>query len=270
MLDVQTSHLLKAMRKVGECEDSLRTTFVKMQHQLTLVGQLPVQAATAALESHNRHMGILIESWTRQLIEPALRFARWTQEQEPRMHESLEALAERGWYLDPDISLGDIPWLASFIGEDPEAFDTNMAEFIREGVNGIRTRLMESYPNRAPILADAFDAHGESRYSLAIPVFLAQADGFFQDSMSGKSLFVSGERKSAVEEHHSSGFDTVLLLPLQKSLPIWQSRAERGEAFHALNRHQVLHGESLDYGTEENSLKAISLLSYLSWVLRSP
>ena len=28
-----------------------------------------------------------------------------------------------------------------------------------------------------------------------------------------------------------------------------------------------LHGESVDYGTEENSLKAISLLNYLHWIL---
>jgi len=35
----------------------------------------------------------------------------------------------------------------------------------------------------------------------------------------------------------------------------------------ALYRHAVLHGESVDYGTEINSLKAISLLQYVSGVL---
>jgi len=33
-----------------------------------------------------------------------------------------------------------------------------------------------------------------------------------------------------------------------------------GESFTALNRHQVMHGESSDYGTEINSLKAFSFL----------
>ena len=43
-------------------------------------------------------------------------------------------------------------------------------------------------------------------------------------------------------------------------------RAERGDPFVGLNRHQVLHGESVDYDTEQNSLKAISLLTYLRWI----
>ena len=36
---------------------------------------------------------------------------------------------------------------------------------------------------------------------------------------------------------------------------------------NVLNRHEVLHGESVDYGTEINSLKAISLLYYIASVL---
>jgi hypothetical protein len=36
-----------------------------------------------------------------------------------------------------------------------------------------------------------------------------------------------------------------------------------GEAFSALNRHQVMHGESWDYGTEINSLKAFSFLAFV-------
>ena len=36
------------------------------------------------------------------------------------------------------------------------------------------------------------------------------------------------------------------------------------EELGALNRHAVMHGESLDYDTRENSLKALSLLNYLA------
>lgn len=43
---------------------------------------------------------------------------------------------------------------------------------------------------------------------------------------------------------------------------------ECGANFDGLNRHQVLHRESVDYGTEINSLKAISLLNYVFQVLR--
>jgi hypothetical protein len=47
-----------------------------------------------------------------------------------------------------------------------------------------------------------------------------------------------------------------------------------GESFTALNRHQVIHGECWDYGTEINSLKAFSFLAFvglhLPMVLDSP
>jgi len=51
------------------------------------------------------------------------------------------------------------------------------------------------------------------------------------------------------------------------TLPISASEHERGDAFVGLNRHQVLHGESTQYGTEMNSLKAISLLNYVAHIL---
>ena len=66
------------------------------------------------------------------------------------------------------------------------------------------------------------------------------------------------------------GYTANYLHPLEVTLPLWMSkgdRAKRRDLFVRLNRHQVLHGEPVDYGTEENSLKAISLLNYLHWIL---
>ena len=53
-----------------------------------------------------------------------------------------------------------------------------------------------------------------------------------------------------------------LLGPREEGMnnPMWAIEAERDTSFGALNQHQVLHGESVNYATEENSLKAISLL----------
>ena len=66
----------------------------------------------------------------------------------------------------------------------------------------------------------------------------------------------------------SDTFRHALLSPLSQPLPISASKHERDESFNELNRHQVMHGESLGYGTEINSLKAISLLNYVTQVLR--
>jgi len=54
---------------------------------------------------------------------------------------------------------------------------------------------------------------------------------------------------------------------LMHNHPLWQSSSERGSSFKGLNRHQILHGEVIDYGTRRNSLKTIAFLSWLNWVL---
>lgn len=58
-----------------------------------------------------------------------------------------------------------------------------------------------------------------------------------------------------------------MLSPLAQTLPIGASENERYKGFPALNRHTVLHGESLDYGSKTNSFKAISLINYVAHVL---
>lgn len=62
-----------------------------------------------------------------------------------------------------------------------------------------------------------------------------------------------------------------MLSPLSKVLPINASEKERRRSLQdrglstwgELNRHLVLHGETTDYGTQQNSLKAVSLINYL-------
>jgi len=71
-----------------------------------------------------------------------------------------------------------------------------------------------------------------------------------------------------VEQIASDTYRAALLEPLAQTLPIGASQNERHDGFSELNRHMVLHGESLDYGTEKNSLKAISLINYVSIVLK--
>ena len=62
----------------------------------------------------------------------------------------------------------------------------------------------------------------------------------------------------------------MLRVLLDNDWPLIMARNERPGDFTELNRHQVLHGEVVDYGTEENSLKAISLLNYCATVLPEP
>ena len=254
--------------------DALQPTLAAIEGQLDSVQ--PALAAMAQLihEAQRDFFGQL------RTIEPLFReFGRWALEVEEavrsrKQHSALERdvskkLSLLGWYISPDMVDEPLAQLAESIDSDPRIAIGKFMNYYQRKSNSIEKELVRDYPERKNILEDAFKAHREGRYNLSIPVFLSQSDGIFQDIFS-KNLFIRPERQDFYSELFSepgswlfSGF----LYPLSIATPMWMSEAERGKSFSDLNRHQVLHGESVDYGSQENSLKAISLLNYLRFII---
>jgi hypothetical protein len=189
-----------------------------------------------------------------------------------RLRNSLENLGQAGWYLDPEMSLPDIFVFESApaAGDDGDVREEQLAAYYRDRLPTIERLLVERHPQRARILHSAFAAHVSGEFDLSVPVLLAQADGICQEAIS-VSLYerASGEPRLAayVRALPDDSFQGAALHPLTRPLPLTASRSERSPTFDALNRHQVLHGESVTYGTEINSLKAISFINYVSYAL---
>jgi hypothetical protein len=125
--------------------------------------------------------------------------------------------------------------------------------------------------DRAHILSSAFAAFEQGEYNLAVPVLLIQADGICAELIDIQLFSRRGNRPATATYVATVAADSLraaLLAPLATALPISASAVER-ETFSlsGLNRHTILHGESVNYGTRQNALKAISLLSYLAHVL---
>lgn len=184
---------------------------------------------------------------------------------------ALGLLAEEGWFFNPEIPVSILHEIESRIRENSDKVWDWLDDFFRNHLDSVEQRLLISYPKRARVLTHAFRAHRRDEYSLSIPVFLAQADGIFSEIFPKKSLFMYGKRESAINARASRAGEEwieVFLYPLSLPLPLWMPEFLRGESFSGLNRHQILHGESVDYDTERNSLKAVSLLGYLHWISR--
>ena len=208
---------------------------------------------------------------TFQAIAPHLvLILEWLEKQPEIDRESLTKLAKIGWFPDLGMHLDNLLQVVQAANEDPSQAETIAIDFLRARVDAIESELAQSYPKRSHLFRDAFEAHREGKYNLSIPVLLAQSDGIFWDATS-ESLFIGHKRRSDacefIRKEILEGPLDELLVPLSISAPIWMNRGERSESFEGLNRHQVLHGESIDYGTETNSLKAISTLSYLRCIL---
>ena len=208
-----------------------------------------------------------------RLIESVRRSAEELPERE---RQALQRLGKAGWFVDPGMPAILPEELERLFDKYPDEMAESICDFYRKELDAIEKRLVDSYPRRARLLRQAFEAHREGKYGLSIPVFLAQADGIFRDQApDNQNLFIGNQRSEAYKHHASqisSNFKLALLYPISILLPLWMNRNERSETEEfrvCLNRHQVLHGESTDYDTEQNSLQAISLLSYLHWIFSS-
>jgi hypothetical protein len=203
------------------------------------------------------------------VIGPAFaELQRSFEELPPKIRQALMLLASHGWYLDADMPLEELWDLreALLAGEISVAEDV-LVEYFDNQIKIIESEIVKQFPHRAHIISSAFRAHADEEYCLSIPVFLSQTDGICKERV-GQYLFVKQNKKPQtaiyVERLAADTYEAALLSPLATTTPISASEGERNANVDFLNRHTVLHGESLSYGTKINSLKAVSLINYVS------
>jgi len=213
-----------------------------------------------------------IQEMAQSAVANAERFRKNLLESSPKVKESIEAMINIGWY--PDINnfgLGSLMNLKDELSDsDTDEVNSVFVAFYTENISDVMKYLFEHYPHREKILSAAFDAHNAGNYILSIPVFLTQIDGIAIDTFK-KHFFIkkkgtqNPEIMYAIEKMNGLGeFALALLTPLQSTQPIIYGEKQRDDEFNQFNRHQVIHGELLDYGIEVNSYKAISLLLYIA------
>lgn len=212
-----------------------------------------------------------------------------------RSKEAMVLASSKGWFFGWHESLGElVALLEKLAGIEQPHVDEFMGQYYRNNFEPLTHELVDRHPNRAAVIKAAVRAHsafGPDGYFLSIPVFIAQADGLLTEIAGVKSATMRASKNTrelqaskALREKLGSDQEALdLIHPILKlhELNFMKSASERerdaqvsGESFTALNRHQVVHGESWDYGTETNSLKAFSFLAFvglhLPMVLDSP
>lgn len=199
-----------------------------------------------------------------------------------RSQEAMIRASDRGWFFNWQNSLEDTIGLIDKLGEaGPEEVDAILIEHFTTDFDWYTKLITDMYPVRKSVIEAAANSHKRSEpegYLLSIPVFLAQADGIFSEitgltqpmSSDGKktkgSVYISGE----IGDDQDSKDLLYQALNLS-NMSLLKSSGQRNKestssntTFNALNRHQVIHGEVSDYGTELNSLKAFSFLIYIA------
>ena len=189
--------------------------------------------------------------------------------------ETIFTMARNGWFPDLELPVGQIKLWADDLGSDPERArkaNQELCDRFRDRLDSIENELRSEFPNRSEILGDAFQAHRQGQYNLSVVVFLTQVDGLFYDRYL-KNLFSRKDRDYVAEimgrkpDELDRSLSRALLYDGLPLLVSWSQRQQQPDGLSELNRHQVLHGEVTNYGTEKNSLKTISLLNYCAFVL---
>ena len=207
------------------------------------------------------------------LFSPAFEQLQRTFRELPhRTQEALLLLGSHGWYLDLKMPLPELWELKRALSEgNVGQAEEALVDYFEDRLDDIEKSIVEKLPHRAHLIQAAFNAHRRQEYELSIPVLLAQTDGMCKEVVN-QYLFIKQNKKPRtaiyVEQIAADTFRAALLSPLAHTLPISASEHERPEGADALNRHTVLHGESLNYGNKTNSLKAISLINYVAHVLK--
>ena len=186
-----------------------------------------------------------------------------------------------GWYIGSPIDdlRGAVEFARLGMAGSIDEILQLIEEETRNNVDNVERRLVSTYENRAWVINQAFDAHRDKKYGLSIPAMLAQADGIHYDIL-GQHLFTNNKAKHIKsqlpgdpENNPAFNLDALFRLylrPLEiekdKSDLRRNTRMESGQYVQSsMNRHGVLHGNDLAYGTEINGLKAIALLDFLQW-----
>jgi len=257
--------LEKSMQSIIEAQKSLRKTLEPILSQqeswnnIAKMAQFTIRAVD-------------FQRPIQQFITPAFAQLQKTFLELPlRTREALLLLGVHGWYFDLDIPFRDLWQLKDALAEgNVTEAEEALIEHFESRLSKIEKSVIERFPHRGHLVRAAFNAHQRQEYELSIPVILAQTDGICKDIFN-QYLFMKQNKKPRtaiyIEQIATDAYTAALFSPLAQTLPINESKSERTEGSNALNRHAVLHGESLDYGTKINSLKAISLINYITHVL---
>jgi len=171
--------------------------------------------------------------------------------------------SQHGWFIDMGFPAAPAPQVAELYEQgNGDRADSLLIDYYRERYPSIRDALVNCYRERATLLNKGFHMHDNGEYDVSVPLLLIQADGICS-SVFGREFFrVKGNglaARKSVEQRTVDWIWNAAAEPFRTIVPIAAPR----RTSKSLNRHLVLHGRSLDYGTEMNSLKAISLLAFL-------
>ena len=204
----------------------------------------------------------------------------------PKLQDKVIPMAKRGWFISGYFGNSELMELANLCDTLTEdELDDHIADMYRSSMTEHTAFLLKDYKAREFAIQPAVDAHERKEYALSVPVFFAQSDGILHhntheemhvfcdskkthDHAKKKVQGIKDLRPSQSQytryDWMSLYMEMMFMQLSEKDWPLaYTNKNRETQQYFGLNRHTVMHGISLDYAIEKNSLKAFSLLSYI-------
>lgn len=194
-------------------------------------------------------------------------------EYEAKTPNYLLLIAQNGWYMELDCEMRFPSEMAEDFEEGKaDSANEKLINYYIENLDRIFAEISSRHPYRKEIFQQILSAFYRSEYFTIIPCILSQVDGICFDFTQKKFFIKEKDNKylsqiSSELEKSVGSFLNIYLSPLKNQTPIMVQEKQISEFPCKLNRHEILHGINVNYGTKENSLKVISLLKYISDML---
>lgn len=198
-----------------------------------------------------------------ETVEAINRFTKQT-------HVLFLDLVKLGWYFNTVATIGDMVDLQKLItNKDISSVDKLMSNHLKKEYKGLKATTVNLFPNKSEILKRGFRAYEKKQYEYSILIFLTQTDSICK-TLTGIRLFGREQKqaktKKYVDKHYKdTSFISGLLQPLADYGVI--NKSESDHLVGELNRHKVIHGDDINYGSELNARKMLSLIFFLTTVL---
>lgn len=206
----------------------------------------------------------------------------------PKVKNAAGPLAARGWFISGYFGTSEFMGLGMQCETaSVDELERYVADMYRSSVDEHMRDLIREYPQRAFAIKPAVDAHNRGEYALSVPLFFTQAEGISIAAIN-KYIFKNGRSKGDVDENIKdaamlrlkaikdlegsaeahrmmSTLVEIMWIPFAEPLPVaYGEKARESNKYDGLNRNTIMHGIALEeYATEENSLRAFSMLSHV-------
>lgn len=189
------------------------------------------------------------------------------EEQDQDYRARLKMLAEHGWFAGMDFPLVTLNRADAMFrqGQETEA-NQGLTLYFNDKAPEIIRQVSEQYPETSILMARALRAHQEEDYAVAVLILLSQAEGIWGRHATFSPYSRTEKSKEALQKAIDGKSAQLPIRAywelLLQDIPITRRFDKAEPAPDGLNRHAVMHGASLNFGSKLNSSRAFSWLSF--------